>query len=347
MKPFQDLTYLGQVRRLRRLAQAALQYYGLADAQFKLVVHSENTTFRVDAPHAIPGKTVTGGLYVANRFLLRIHLPGYQSAESIASELAWLAALRAEAGLAVPEPVPTLQGELLAQASAPGVPEQRICSLLRWMEGRFYKRRPRLAHLTAMGQLIARLHNHAARWRLPPGFTRRHCDWDGLFGDDAGFNLCGQTWALLPRPYYDVFRLVADQARSAMRQLEQETDARGLIHADLDMSNVLFYNGAARAIDFDDCGFGYWVYDLAAVLHEYLGYENWLAFRDALLCGYARLRPLPDKQLEHLDALVAARIVSLTLWYTDRAQVNPGVRKNLAEHLEWAAGHARKFIDGL
>ncbi len=254
--------------------------------------------------------------------------------------------MRAEAGLAVPAPVPTLQGELFTQASAPGVPERRICSLLRWMEGRFYKRRPRLIHLAAMGQLIARLHNHAARWQPPPDFTRRHWDWDGLFGDDTGFNLCGQAWALLPRPCHDAFRIVANQVRGVTRQLGQEADAYGLIHADLHMSNVLFHNGEARAIDFDDCGFGYWVYDLAAVLHEYLDYENWPAFRDALLDGYMRVRPLPEAQLKHLDALVAARIVALTLWCTDRAQVNPGVRQGLAERQEWASGHVKKFIDG-
>ncbi len=74
MKPFQDLTYLGQVRRLRRLAQAALGHYGLEDAQFKLMAHSENTTFRVDAAS---GKAAAGGMYAASCFLLRLHIPGY------------------------------------------------------------------------------------------------------------------------------------------------------------------------------------------------------------------------------------------------------------------------------
>ena len=344
MKPFQELTYLGQTRRLRRLAQSALQDYGLGDARLKLIAHEENTTFRVDAPHAAPGKA-TPGPYVENRFLLRLHLPGYQSAEAIASELAWLAALRKEAGLAVPEPVRTLRGEFLTEARAPGMPEQRVCSLLRWMRGRFHERRPRPAHFAAMGQLVARLHEHAARWQLPPTFTRRPWDWEGLFGDDdAGFNLSGQAWTLLPQPYRELFQAAARHIGRIMRQLGQGADVYGLIHADLTLANVLFSGGEARAIDFDDCGSGYWVYDLAVVLYECLEHENRLAFRAALLDGYTRVRPLPQEQLLQLDAFIMARVVTLVLWEIDRAEVNPSFRQGLARRFAWSAGHVRKFM---
>ncbi len=49
MKAFEALSSRGQVRRLRRLAQSALDDYGLAGAQLKFIAHGENTTFRVDA----------------------------------------------------------------------------------------------------------------------------------------------------------------------------------------------------------------------------------------------------------------------------------------------------------
>ena len=35
MKPFQELSYRGKVRRLRKQAQAALEPYGLSQARFR------------------------------------------------------------------------------------------------------------------------------------------------------------------------------------------------------------------------------------------------------------------------------------------------------------------------
>jgi hypothetical protein len=50
MKPYQDLTYRGRLRRMRQLARLALREYGLQDAPFKLVVQAGNTLFRVYGP---------------------------------------------------------------------------------------------------------------------------------------------------------------------------------------------------------------------------------------------------------------------------------------------------------
>ena len=109
LKPFEALTYLGQVRRLRAVAQSALEAYGLRDARFRLIYHGENTTFRVDAPTPSSAMVHLPSAYAPNRFVLRVHRPGYQNQASIASELLWLAALR-EAGLIVPEPIPAQDG---------------------------------------------------------------------------------------------------------------------------------------------------------------------------------------------------------------------------------------------
>ena len=104
---------------MRRLAQAALNAYGLADARFKLLRQAGNTLFRVYAVN--PGATTNSELYAPGQYLLRIHQPGYQTSEAIELELAWLAAMRRDANLPVPEPVSTLDGRLLIQVSIPGI----------------------------------------------------------------------------------------------------------------------------------------------------------------------------------------------------------------------------------
>src|SRR5262245_25988595 len=106
MKAFEALTYAGQVRRLRRLAERALGAYGLGGARLAALTNSENMTFRVDAPDG-------------ERYVLRIHRPNRKSVAAIRSELLWLAALRRDTDLIVPDPVPSADGALVTLAEAP------------------------------------------------------------------------------------------------------------------------------------------------------------------------------------------------------------------------------------
>jgi Ser/Thr protein kinase RdoA (MazF antagonist) len=349
MTPFINLTSRGQVRRLRALAHRTLATYNLHDATFRLLQHGENTTFRVDSPQGLPPETPRGSLYYPGRFLLRVHRTGYQDEASIASELMWLAALR-ESGLPVPEPVPNRNGDLHTIASAPGVPGPRICSLLRWMNGRFYENHPQPRHLKAVGRLIAKLHVQSSSWQPPPDFIRRSWDAEGLFGDNGGFNLPkGALWDLVPVDHADQFQDVAVQATTAMAKLDAQPHARGVVHADLHLGNVLFGRNTdgtleARPIDFDDCGYAHWVYDFAVVLGDYITEATYPAFHDALLEGYSEIRPLPAEQLAHLHTFIAARLVSLMLWVTDMAQVNRGFAPGLPEWYAWAADGISKCI---
>lgn len=340
MKVFEDLTHRSQVRRLRRLAQAALEQYGLGHARLAFVAYSENAVFRVDG--SPPGGPST-------RYALRIHRPGYQTEASLDSELDWMAALKQDAELPVPEPQPSLEGRLRVQASAPGIPGPRNSSLLSWVRGRRVIRGVRPAHFTAIGELIARLHRHAARWQPPAGFTRRHWDWEGLFGDAAGFDLpASEVWALLPDRYRAPFQTVACEVGHVMDKWGKGPDAFGLLHADLSLgeeSNVLFHRGQARPIDFDDCGFGYWVYDLAVPLAHWQTSPQWPTYRQALLDSYASIRPLPQVQMAYLDLFMAARHVSEILWGIDQAQHKAALRQELENWTEWAAAHVQLYVD--
>jgi Ser/Thr protein kinase RdoA (MazF antagonist) len=340
MKPFEELTERGQVRRLRRVAQAALPHYGLGGARLVFIAYSENAIFGVETPqgHDAPRE----------RYALRVHRPGHQTEASLDSELAWMAALRQEAGLPVPEPRPSLRGELRVQASAPGISGPRNVSLLSWVEGRQIAAGLGPAHFGALGQLMAHMHEHATGWQPPKEFTRRHWDWEGLFGDQAGLDLpAREVWALVPDSYRGPFQQVADEIRQLMDTWGKAPGVFGLIHADLCIgkdANVLFHQGQARPIDFDDCGYGYWVYDLATALTHWQTHPQWKIYHQALLDGYASVRPLPKEQLAHLGLFMAARHVSEMLWAIDLAQHNPGFREELDRWMEWAALHVNSYL---
>ena len=322
---------------MRQLAQVALNAYGLSDVRFKFLRQAGNTLFRVN--EASPAYALRAELYTPGQYMLRIHQPGYQTVEAIALELAWLAAMCREANLPVPEPVSTLDGSLLTQVSIPGIPEERNCSLLRWVKGREIKKENvQPYHYRAQGQLMARLHNHAAHWQPPPGLAKRKYDWDGLFREDSGAGIpASEAWSLLPQEYLTPFEVVTRKVKLVMDVWGKGSEVYGLIHGDLGLdANVLFWGGEARAIDFDDSGFGYYMYDLSLALEHCQEDEALPQFRDALLDGYTRVRSLPENQLKYLDLFLAAYYVFLSLWAVAVAQRFPKYREELFRRMERA-----------
>jgi Ser/Thr protein kinase RdoA (MazF antagonist) len=206
-----------------------------------------------------------------------------------------------------------------------------MCSVLRWMNGRVHSAAPRPVHLRRLGSVMARLHNHAGQWRVPPGFVRIRWDWETFFGDTmvyGGINAAA-VWDLLPDDLRRRFARVASGMRGVMTHLGEGADNFGLIHADLHLDNALFWRDEVRVIDFDDCGFGYWLYDIAVALWELRYRNDYEDFRSALIDGFTQHRPLPPGGLAHLDDFIATREVAFGLWFTGTAQVNPVFRAEL------------------
>jgi Ser/Thr protein kinase RdoA (MazF antagonist) len=314
MKAYEDLTPHGKLRRTRQIAREALDAFGFTEAHLKFIVDAGNILYRVKAVDALPTE---GSLYVKNCYLLRLHWPGYQNDGAVDSELQWLHAL-SDAGLPVPQPVATKEGESSVEIAVTGVPKARRCSLLRWVRGRMAMKHVRPWHMKAIGHLIARLHNHASSWDPPSNFVRRHYDHNGLWGDDTGTSYTAdEVWSRIPKRYFKAFQEVTTRVEQIMQDWGKGSYVYGLIHADLGTkANVLFHGGEARAIDFDDGGFGYWTYDLAVPLCDWEGENVWPAYRDALLEGYMEVRSMPKEQLEQLELFQAAFRAMEIFWGT-------------------------------
>ncbi len=339
MKPYEELTRLGRLRRLRQLGEAALKEYGLSGSKLTFLHYEGNVIFRVD----VPGKTPTlsqDGIFLDNRYVLRILTTS--NYEGTLSESTFLAAMRREAGLPVPEPVPTLDGKLLTKITIPGVPSGKLVSMMRWMDGRQLTKGFHPGHFRAWGHIIARLHNFSAGWQPPEGFTRPHWDWEGqLGGREFRSTSIEELVDMMPAHYREPFSIVSAQVKDVMETFGKEPDAYGMIHADMYPENVLFRAGEVRPIDFEDCGYGYWLWDVAVALCLWPWTEDWHWKRDALLDGYAKTRTLPDAQLKHLDLFMEAQYATMVLWATLFIKVDPAMR---AEHEAWRDKDAKKLL---
>ena len=312
---FDALTYSGQLRRLRNLALEALAAYDLGDFTLQPIQHRNNATFLVRA----------GG----RRYLLRVSRPGNRDQALIRSELEWLDAITRDTDLVVPAPVADQEGNLLTVASAPGVPEPRVCALFRWVKGRFCGQHDLTGgHLEMVGRLMGRLHCHAAGFAPPRGFTRIRWDAGGLLGGVNGGTIDHAKAVLDPER-----RAAVDRAESitlsAMGQVGEASSVFGLIHGDLHQMNYVFLKGEARALDFDDCGWGYYLGDMGATLGPLVSRNDFASLRAAFLHGYRSIRPLDSGHERMLTSFLIADRLKIAVWMAGRSG-NPGLRDNVA-----------------
>lgn len=315
MIPFENLTYRGQLRRLRRLALEALASYDLGDFKLQPIQHRHNATFLVR----------DGGC----RYVLRVNRPGHRDRSLFHSELEWLDAITRDTDLVVPEPVADREGNLLTVASSPGVPEPRVCALFRWVKGRFCSQHDLTRrHLEMVGRLMGGLHCHAEGFVPAPGFTRIRWDAGGLLGGVYGGNTA-DTKAVLD----SAGRTTVDRAeaitRVAMERLGETSSVFGLIHGDLHQMNYVFLRGEARALDFDDCGWGYYLGDMGATLGPLVSREDFPSLRAAFLHGYRSVRPLDAGHERMLTSFLIADRLRIAVWMSGRRD-NPGLRDGIA-----------------
>jgi Ser/Thr protein kinase RdoA (MazF antagonist) len=342
MNAYAELTRLGQLRRIRHLAEVALDSYGLRGARLTFLRYWANITYRVDVPGQPPPQGGSGP-YVPNRYLLRVLATNHWDVAK--GEMTWLAALSREAGLPVPAPIPTLEGELVTRVTTPGVPEGRLVSLMRWVAGRRRTMGFRLHHFRAWGRMVAQLHEFAAGWQPPEGFQRFVWDWEGLLGGRGFGCTVDELVASMPQPLQEPFQIVSREAQGVMEALGKGPDAYGVIHADMCPENVLFKAGNVVPIDFEDCGFGYWLWDIAVALCVQPWTEAWFGQRDAFLEGYARVRTLPESQLRHVDLFLAVQYATAVLWASLFLRGDP-VRQ--AQHQAWRDGegvHLLQYVE--
>lgn len=334
MQAFQNLSPRGQIRRLRELLKLALKNYELPSYSLKKINHAENTTFRLtlDEPVTLPsGKQ-------ERSFLARVHRIGYQSESGIRSELKWLEEL-GRRGFKTQDVLFTKKGEPLTAAKAPGIDEPHFCSVLTWLDGRFY-RRPALCQIAEMGRMTAKLHNMASDWTLPKGFDRRVLDVSGIFRDGDGQLDNPEIWSAFTKKQSALFLKVREDYQERFEAFQKGPGRFGLVHFDLHLGNILFRDREAVPIDFDDCGFAPFVSDLGVTLGHWMNAKNLRSYREALLEGYQELRVLDELERESLDLFIASRGVSAVLWGVDRSRVHKGFLKIMPD---WIRG-VEKYV---
>jgi len=297
-------------RSIQILVENSRPFFGLSDDDtITLINHSENMTYRI-------------GRANGEKLILRMHRHGYQSYETIMSEIAWMKALQEDAGILTPQALPGIDGKLIQRVSAPQI-GTRNCVLINWIDGEMPQETGELSVLlepfTQLGGLTARLHQHAIEWQRPEFFQRQCWDFDGTIGDQPiwGRYLEGQG---LTDEDKKLLKKCADLIQERLERFGKSPDRFGLVHADLRLANLLIHQGNIRVIDFDDCGLGWFLYDIGAALSFMEEREDVPELVEAWVKGYLQVRPLYEEEISEIPTFIMLRRLTLLGWAASRGQ---------------------------
>ena len=244
---------------------------------------------------------------------MRIHRAKTRSA--VASELTWLDALAHETTVSVQTPQRSLDGKMIVVGEHIGVSEPYPVTVLSWLEGQILTQDQRSPHhFYRLGQLVAKLHHHAQHWTPAFELDRPLYDSSSVLRTDNIFGEEAVTYKQLPEDVQEYLRRLHEQLQEVEQLLGKGPDQFGLIHSDLSFGNVLFTDDAVLPIDFDDCGFGYYLYDLAVILAGPWERPGFQQRRAALFEGYQESSKLPDEHLSLIPTFMAMRASSLGQW---------------------------------
>jgi Ser/Thr protein kinase RdoA (MazF antagonist) len=316
--------------RLKPQAVQALSQYDLPEVVgLDLITFSENAVYLASFVDRAP-------------VVVRLHSIGYHDRPAIESELMWVEALRRSGDIVTAPVLRARSGESVVTASAPGLPD-RFAAVFEQLPGSEPAGDEMVRDFRLLGMTTARLHLHANRWERPAAFRRFAWDAAGTLGSQGNWG----AWS--NGPHLD------EQLRAELEQAVELILARldaygtgpdryGLIHADLRLTNLLVHGDTVQVIDFDDCGDGWFLYDLAGALTFMEDDHRVPALIDSWLAGYRAVRDLDEADIAEIPTFLMLRRLVIFAWLGSR----PGTEIVLNEGERYArvTGElARAYLD--
>ena len=247
-----------------------------------------------------------------------------------------MTALDSDGGVATPRPLAGRDGALI-QSHGTSALAPRHLVMFEWLEGAEPDPDDDLVEpFRQLGGIAARTHLHVTGWQLPDGFERLVWDDESVFGPSPNWG----DWRDGPgvdARVREVLEAAETLVRDRLAAYGRGAARYGLIHADMRLANLLIDGGDTRLIDFDDCGFGWFMYDFAAGISFMEEHPQVPALREAWLDGYRAVRPLDREDEVEIDSFIMLRRMALLAWTGSHSGTD--LARSQAPH--FAAGTAR------
>jgi Ser/Thr protein kinase RdoA (MazF antagonist) len=251
--------------------------------------------------------------------------------------------------LVIPQAILGVDGKGVQVVTHPTTGAEYLCAMFTFVEGispENLSRRAFIRQFERLGEITAILHNDVTAWPESSQAVRFTWDFDELIGPKARLG----TW--LDSPKLNVLdRVVLENTveviHDRLAAYGKGPDRFGLIHSDLRCANLLINRDQTCVIDFDDCGFSWFMYDFGAAVSFIEDHPDMRKLLRSWVKGYRRIRPLGDADVMELKTFVLLRRIFLHGWVTshwDAADVQNGVG---IRHDRVTVDLASKYLDAV
>ncbi|MEH7380222.1 phosphotransferase [Bacillus sp. JJ1533] len=286
---------------------AVNEYPFLTDSTSKLLNYSENATYLVT--------NKSNG----EKYVLRVGRPGYHSKTEVQSELDWLTSIDQDSSINVSIPIAGGNREYVQEVVYQG--ETYYCTLFSFLEGTAPDEENEdklIKEFESLGEVTAQLHEHSIRNRKKLAhITRLTWDYDSILGPSPKWGRWEDGLGITPERK-ELFQKVSEKIKKRLEAYGKDPERYGLIHSDLRLANLLVEKGKIKVIDFDDCGFGWYLYDFATSL-SFIEHKPYVpALIDAWITGYRKVRQLTMEDVNEIPTFIMMRRLQLIAWVGSR-----------------------------
>lgn len=306
---------LDRIEVFDSLARDALKKYGLEHTcRARLLQISENVTYVVENRESLAKKGV-----------IRISRPGYHSREELKAELLWLREIKNYTPLVVADPIRGHDGSFIQAISSHMVSSPYTCIMYEFLEGDAPNENDAtqlVKQFMDLGETTAYLHRQAKMWRQAGHLKRFTWDYDTMIGAKPRWGSWKAAVDLTP----EMTQLLERAGAVIKKRLDSYGAGQerfGLIHADLRLANLLIEGDQIKVIDFDDCGFSWFMHDLAAAVSFIETNPVTPELISAWIDGYTKIEHLTPADLAEIDTFVMQRRMQLLAWIASHLDSDP------------------------
>lgn len=164
-----------------------------------------------------------------------------------------------------------------------------------------------------LGEIAALIHTRTQSWQPPADYHRIEWGQDATFGTGWNNYYGKHYWDCDLLSPADVTSIGACQAIIGRRLAAFGTGSRryGMIHSDLRPANIIASDRGLTVLDFDDCGRGWYLTDIAGIVGLDEHRADLAQVVDAIVTGYRRYRELSEEEAREIPTFIMLRRIGL------------------------------------
>ncbi len=302
-------------------AKKVLALYPITYENISFVRHHENMVFKI-------WDNLQNKAYV-----LRIHISKVEGLagightyEGLNSEMEFLNYLGNYPLLTVQKPIANHSGKFVTIQEQKETSKVFYATLLAWIDGTpLTLKEGNIEDLVyTYGKKVAILQEASKGFKPQSGFIRPSYSTDSLKTAIKDLSH-GIDLGLYTSEQYDLMLKVCNKVIDKIKELDQLSDAWGMIHGDFQLSNIIINGNEVGFIDFGLSGYGYYLFDLGSAISIL---ES--SLRDIFLKGYSSVVSFHSSDKHYVECFIFADIfISYMLFIHDE-----NARGQIKEHVE-------------